>query len=157
MDLTAMLCNHAEVQNNVLYVSGGGIDRAHIPVGLATPWQVSLGVAMSLEVPWAQADQEHSVRVTLHDADGQPVDLPMGAAGRQQFAMEIRFGPGSVAGTEAGESQRIALALNMPSLQLDQLGRYTFVISVDGVALRRLPYRLVNQPDVLAAAAAPAV
>jgi hypothetical protein len=150
MELTALLCNHAESINNLLYVSGGGIDRAFIPPGQPGPWQVSLALAVSVEVPWTQTNQDHSVHITLQDADGKPVEVQKGPApeDRQQFAVDLRFNVGRPPQLEAGESQTVALAVNIPVLPFEKLGQYAFVISVDGTEPRRLHYRLVGQPGV---------
>ncbi len=148
MELTALLCNHAEAQNNLLYLSGGGIDRIFIPAGQPSPWPVSLAVGMSVEVPWTATNQEHSVHITLQDADGHPVEIQRSPTDRQPFDAEIRFTVGRPPQLEVGESQTVALAVNVPAQPLEKLGLYTFIIAVDGTELKRLPYRLVGAPGI---------
>ncbi|UQX10040.1 DUF6941 family protein [Candidatus Mycobacterium methanotrophicum] len=148
MELTALLCNHAEAQNNLLYLSGGGFDRVLIPAGQPGPWPVSLAVGMIVEVPWTQTNQEHSVRIALQDADGHPVEVLTSPTDRQPFGTEIRFNVGRPPQLEVGESQSVALAVNVPVLPFEKLGQYTFVISIDGTELQRLSYRLVGQPGI---------
>jgi hypothetical protein len=155
MELTALLCNHAEAQNNLLYLSGGGIDRTFIPAGQPAPWSVSLAVGMSVGVPWTQTNQEHSVHISLQDADGHPVEMQRSPTDRQPFGAEIRFNVGRPPQLEVGETQTVALAVNVPVLPFEKLGQYTFVISIDGTELRRLPYRLVGQPGVTIAPSGP--
>ncbi|WAC93544.1 DUF6941 family protein [Mycobacterium sp. Aquia_213] len=143
MELAALLCNHAEVQNNRLYVLGGGIDQSVIPAGHPGPWSVSLSVALSIEVPWAETNKDHAVRIALLDADGNPVEVKTNSTDRQAFGIDLRFNLGRPPQLEAGTSQNVALAVNVPILPFDKLGSYTFAVSIDGTVLRRLPYRLV--------------
>jgi hypothetical protein len=148
MEVTAILCNHAEAVNNLLFVSGGGIDLAIIQPGQPGPWQVSLGIGLSIEVPWTQTNQEHSVRVTLEDADGHPVEVPTGPDTRQQFGVDLKFNVGRPPHLLVGASQMVQLAINIPILPFETLGQYEFVIAIDGTEVRRLPYRVDMLPGV---------
>lgn len=38
MKVTALIANHVEAVNNLLYATGGGIDRAHVPAGVSAPY-----------------------------------------------------------------------------------------------------------------------
>lgn len=78
MKITAMLCNHAEAQNNLLYVSGAGINRAVVQPGNPGPWAISLAIGILVSVPWTATNQQHTVGVRMVDADGQPVKVPTG-------------------------------------------------------------------------------
>lgn len=148
MELTAILCNHAEAQNNMLYLAGGGIDRAIIPAGRSGPFAVSLALGIIVEVPWLATNQEHTVDVELVDADGHPVEVQKGLHERQPFHAQFQFNVGRSPHVEEGETQSVAFAVNMPLLQLEKLGSYEFTIGVDGTILRRVPYRLIAQPGV---------
>lgn len=156
MELAALLCNHAEVQNNRLYVSGGGIDQTDIPVGRRGPWSVSLAIGLSVEVPWIETDKDHVIHIALVDADGKPVEMQTNSAVRRPFGVDLRFRIGRPAQLETGASQNVALAVNMPSLPFEELGSYAFVVSVDDAELRRLPYRLVRQQTMTVATDGPA-
>jgi hypothetical protein len=145
MELAALLCNHAEVQNNRLYVLGGGIDQSVIPAGQPGPWSVSLSVALSIEVGWVETNRDHAVRIALLDADGNPVEVKTNSTDPQAFSIDLRFNLGRAPHLEAGTSQNIALAVNVPIVAFEKLGSYTFAVSIDGTLLRRLPYRLVSQ------------
>ncbi len=148
MELTAILCNHAEAQNNLLYVTGGGIDRAFIPAGRSEPFTVSLGLGIIIEVPWMATNQEHTVDVELVDADGHPVEVQRGLDEREPFRTQFRFNVGRPRHLEPGETQSVAFAINIPALPLEKLGSYVFTISIDETVLRRLHYRLVQQTGV---------
>lgn len=143
MKVTAMLCNHAEAQNNLLYVSGAGVDRAMVPAGSEGPWGVSLGVGVLIGVPWSQTNQQHTLAIVLQDADGHPVELatdPTG--GSEPVRVEVGFNIGRPPELVAGDEQNISFAVNWPALPLASLGQYEFVIEVDGSPEVQLPYRL---------------
>ncbi len=145
MELTVFLCNHAEAQNNLLYVMGGGIDRANVPPGRSGPFSISLGIAIIVEVPWDATNQEHTVSVELEDEHGQPVEVEKDFDEREPFRAQFGFNVGRPRTLEDGETQSAAFAVNIPALRLEKLGSYVFNISVDGTVLRRLHYRLAGQ------------
>lgn len=148
MELTAILCNHAEAQNNLLYIAGGGVDRATIPAGRAGPFTISLALGIVVEVPWTATNVEHTVKVQLEDEDGHPVEVETGFEEREPFRAQFRFNVGRPRHLEDGETQSVAFAVNMPMLRLEKLGTYVFTISIDDEVLRRLHYRLVGQTGV---------
>lgn len=151
MEVTAILCNHAEAVNNLLFVSGGGIDQAIIQPGQPAPWGVSIGMGLSIQVPWTATNHEHSVRVTLVDADGQPVEVPTSPEARQEFGVDLRFNVGRPPQLTPGTSQTVQLAINIPVLPFETLGQYEFVVAIDGHEEKRLGYRIVGQPGVTVA------
>jgi hypothetical protein len=148
MEVTAILCNHAESVNNLLFVSAGGIEQALIQPGQPAPWAVSIGIGMSIEVPWTATNQEHSVNVTLVDSDGQPFDMATGPDTRQEFAVDLKFNVGRPPQLSLGASQTVQLAINIPVLPFEKLGQYDFVIAVDGSEEKRLHYRVASLPGV---------
>jgi hypothetical protein len=156
MELAALLCNHAEVQNNRLYLLGGGIDQTVVPAGHPGPWSVSLAIGLSIEVPWIETDRDHVVQIALVDADGEPVEVQVNSTDRKPFDVDLRFNLGRPPLLERGSSQNVALAVNVPALPIEKLGSYAFVFSIDDVELRRLPYRLVRQQTMTVATDGPA-
>jgi hypothetical protein len=148
MELTALLCNHAEAHENLLFVSGGGIDVAVVPAGASGPFRISVAIGMIVEVPWTETNQQHKVQIALQDADGHPVELQQGPNQRGPFEGVVLFNGGRPPRLETGQSQSVALAVNVPVLPLEELGQYVFVISIDGTEMRRLRYRLVAQPGM---------
>lgn len=156
MELTALLCNNAEVQNNRLYLLGGGIYQSVIPAGRRGPWSLSLAIGLCVEVPWIEMDKEHAVHIALHDADDNPVEVQMNSTDRKPFGVDLRFSLGRPPHLEIGATQNVALAVNVPILPFEKLGSYAFVISIDDTEMRRLPYRLVRQQTMTAATDGPA-
>jgi hypothetical protein len=148
MELTAFLCNHAEAQNNQLYVMGGGIDRAIIPAGRSGPFTISLALGIIVEVPWTATNQEHTISVELEDEDGHPVEVEKEFDETEPFRAQFGFNVGRPRQLEDGETQSVAFAINIPVLQLEKLGSYIFSVSIDDTVLRRLRYRLAGQTGV---------
>src|SRR4051794_16090151 len=91
MEVNAVLCNHAEVQNNLLYLAGGGIDRTFVPQGSTGPWIVQIAIGITLRVPWTQTNQPHTLTMTLIDADDHQVELPTGPEETQPVRAELGF------------------------------------------------------------------
>lgn len=145
MDVAALLCNYAEVQNNLLYISGAGIDRAFVPAGSQGPFVSNLSLAIQVIVPWTQTNQEHDLLVDLVDEDSHPVLVPQGGDQTAPVQAGLRFTVGRPPGLEIGEDQRMSFAVNMPGLPLPSLGVYVFQISIDGSPVGRVPYKVVTQ------------
>ena len=148
MELTAILCNHVEAQNNLLYVSGGGIDRAFVPANTPGPWGISLGIGINISVPWTQTNQEHVLMVDLVDSDSNPVFVPTGNDSEGPLHAEMRFNVGRPPHLLIGESQSMSLAINMPALPIRRLGTYIFVLLVDGTELRRITFSVIAAPSI---------
>jgi hypothetical protein len=146
--VTAMLCNHAEAQNNLLYISGAGIDRAIVPPGTAGPWPISVAIGLLVAVPWTSTNQQHIVRITLIDADGHSVRVPTGPDSEDDLKAEAAFNVGRPPELGIGEDQTVSLAVNMPMLPMNALGQYKFIIELDGSAEVELPYRLTTPPGM---------
>jgi hypothetical protein len=148
MELTAVLCNYAEAHDNLLFVSGGGINSALIPPGTPGPFAISIGVGLIVEVPWTATNQQHTVHVALQDADGHLVEVPQGPNQRGPFEGAIAFNVGRPPHLETGQAQTVALAINIAGLTIDELGQYIFAVSIDGTEMQRLRYRLATQPGM---------
>lgn len=144
VELTAILCNHAEAQNNLLYVSGGGIDRAFVPANTSGPWNINLAIGINISVPWNETNNEHTLTVDLVDFDSHPVLVPSGIDTLAPVHVEAKFNVGRPPTLEIGESQSISLAINLPSLPIPAIGNYSFILEVDKVEHRRLSYRVVT-------------
>lgn len=148
MEVDAILCNHAEAQNNLLYMAGGGIDRALVPPGSPGPYQVSVAVAITIRVPWTATNQQHSLTLTLLDEDDHPVMMPTGPDTTAALEAQAAFNVGRPPILQTGESQIMALAMSFPVLPFQSLGRYVFVLSMDGTEMKRLPYAVMSQPGM---------
>jgi len=146
MKVTALLANHVEAINNLLYANGAGINRAFVPPGAPAPFGVHFSLGVIVEVPWTQTNQSHTLLVELIDADGHSVSVPTGPETSEAFMAEMQFNVGRPPTLEVGEEQTIALAIGMPGLPFPALGQYRFVIRIDQSQESELPFRIVTQP-----------
>lgn len=121
--VTMMLCDHAQVAEGKLYVSGGGWSVTVTP----TP---PCGLAVLLQVPWTDANRKIPFTLRLVDSDGRPVNQP-GITG-QPAPLEIRgeFEVGRPAGLPEGTFLDAPFAANVPSLFLSP-GRYVWELWLD--------------------------
>jgi hypothetical protein len=142
MQLDAILCNHAEAVNNLLYISGGGIDLVSIPPGINPPYPINLGIGVMVTVPWEQTNQQHEVDIELVSEDGQPVQVPVSPDLMQPVRAKLTFNVGRPGGISIGDDQHVCLAANMPGVPMPALGKYEFILRIDGHDERRLAYRV---------------
>jgi Family of unknown function (DUF6941) len=143
MQLDAILCNHAEAVNNLLYIAGGGIEMAFVPPGVNPPYQVSLGIGIMVTVPWQQTNQQHQVEIELMTEDGEPVKVPVGPDTTAPLHAQLAFNVGRPPGLTVGDDQHVCLAANLPALPIPAFGKYEFIIRIDGSDERRLAYRVL--------------
>ena len=131
MKATMLLCDHAQVANEKLYVLGGGWKQVAFP---DTP--IPIALAVLLEVPWTATNERHELLMKLVDEDGQPVsmmDMPVESGG--QF--EVGRPPGIKPGSELNQP----MVFKFDGLALAQ-GGYVFELSVDNDIVARAPFRV---------------
>lgn len=143
MQVDAILCNHAEAINNLLYIAGGGITFGQVPLGANPPYGVSVGMGVMVTVQWGETNQQHQVEIELLSEDGQPVHVPTGLDVTSPFKVQLAFNVGRPPTVAVGDDQYVCLAANFPGLPLPAIGKYEFVIRIDGHDERRLAYRLI--------------
>jgi hypothetical protein len=142
MQIDALLCNHAESVNNLLYVSGGGIGANLVPPGANPPYTVNVGIAIMVTVPWNLSNQQHELEIQLVTEDGQPVLVPSAPEAMQPVHVRLAFNVGRPPTITIGDDQQVCMAANLPGLPFAALGKYEFIIRVDADSERRLPFRL---------------
>jgi hypothetical protein len=142
MQIDAILANHAEAVNNLLYIAGGGIEMGFVPPG-PPPYRVTMGIGIMITVPWGQTNQQHQVEIELLTGDGRPAQLAIGPDSTSPLQVKLAFNVGRPPGVTVGDDQHICLATNIPGLPLPAMGKYIFVVRIDGNDERMLPYRLV--------------
>jgi hypothetical protein len=146
VQIDVTLCNHAEAVNNLLYVSGGGINVVYVQPGQPAPYLVSIGIGMLVTVPWMATNQQHKVQIRLLNEDGQPVQLPVAPDVTEPLQLEMAFNVGRPPHLQPGDDQLIALAANLAGLPVPAAGKYLFEINVDGNPERRLSVRVQPNP-----------
>jgi hypothetical protein len=143
MQIDAILCNHAEAVNNLLYIAGGGVNLAQVPPGLNPPYVINLGIGIMVTVPWGKTNQQHKVEIDLITEDGQAFQLPIGPNLMRPLHIELAFNVGRPAGITVGDDQVVCLAANLPGLPMPAFGKYEFIVRIDGHDERRLGYRVM--------------
>jgi hypothetical protein len=133
--------NHAENQNGLLYLSGGGWSDHHRQMALGQPPPIStIGVAVGLVIPWNETNQLEQLTVAIEDADGK-VLAQLGAG----------LTTGRPPDLPQGAEQRVLLALNF-QLQFPSAGDHRIVARL-GEQVRSVPFR-VRDLQVMQAPAA---
>lgn len=157
VQIDAILCNHAEAVNNLLYIAGGGIEIAFVPPGAGPPYMCNLGVGIMVTIPWGQTNQQHMIEVELVSEDAQAVQVPVAPDVLQPLHARLAFNVGRPPGLTIGDDQHVSLAANFPALPIPSLGKYEFIIRIDGHDERRLPYRVQPLPgaQIVAGSAGP--
>jgi hypothetical protein len=131
-----MLADAATVAEGKLYIHGGGWDVVHTRTVPTTHPMLSL--VFVIEFEWSETHVDRSLRVSLHDEDGQSLDI--GAVG----TLNVGHPPGAVHG--APILQPFALAF--PTITFPRAGRYYFMVAVDETERARVPFEVRTPPPM---------
>jgi hypothetical protein len=133
-----LLCDFAEAMNGKLYIMGGGWTDLH------GDSPVTCAVAIRLDVPWDQANQQHSLSVELHGEDGEPQSDPEGTP----IQLVGKFVTGRPPGAVPGAPLANPLAFRFESMTLES-GGYYVALMVDGTELARASFRVHRTTEEL--------
>lgn len=121
-----LLADFAVVAEGKLTIVGGGWS-------VTGPAPSPFAIALKIEVPWDQANTQHTMKLELLDADGQAVLVPPGAPTEgQPLMVEGQFETGRPAGLKPGTPLDVMLAVNVPPQPIPPGGRYEWRLSIDG-------------------------
>lgn len=121
MKVTLLLADAAQSVGGKLYILGGGWST----ITAGAPF----AIAAKIEVPWHQATDEHTMRLELVDADGQPVC----GTDEAPVVIEGTFCTGIPPGITAGTPLDANLAVSIPpGLPLEAGRRYEWRLTIDG-------------------------
>lgn len=141
MYLDVMLCDFAQVAGEKLFISGANIDRIVLPAGTPPPYVIGFSAAGLVHVPWTATNEEHVLTFTLLTEDGDVPALPPEAGVPEDgIGGQMGFTVGRPPQLSGGEEQSIPFAFNFAGLPLMNAGRYSLVLSLDGVEARRVPF-----------------
>ena len=135
MDVTMLLCDHAQVAEGKLYVLGGGWNQVPEP---NTPIPVAL--AVQIEVPWDATNQKHSLLVRLADDDGQSIEVEAEGA-NLPIQMAGQFEVGRPPGLKQGTPINQLMVFKFGMLPLPA-GGYTFELTINDEVRARTPFRV---------------
>lgn len=119
------------------------------------PAPTSFAIALKLEVPWHLALDDHTLRLDLLDADGQPVLGPT-PTGMNPIFIEggIEADAASIpADIKPGTPIDVMLAFNLPPIPLPPGSRYEWRLTIDGKAHEDWSLGFSTRPTVDARAA----
>ncbi len=123
MKVTMMLADSAQAVNGKLYILGGGWS-------MTGPQPCPSAIALKIEVPWAEANRKHSLRLDLMDEDRKPVLLPT-PAGESPLVIKGDFEVGRPAGLMQGSPIDATFAFNIGALPLAPAKRYFWHLTID--------------------------
>jgi hypothetical protein len=117
-----LLADSAQVSEGKLYVLGAGWSVSHGTSPMA--------LAVKVELPWEEANKNHSWTLELISEDNEAVMFP-GPDGPQPLRAEGSLEVGRPSGLKPGTPLDATLALNVGPLPLSS-GRYIWRFSIDG-------------------------
>jgi len=138
-----MLVDAVDEANGKLYVHGGGWSvwwAESVPAVLPR-----LGIAAVVSVPYTSTNEAHPFSVHLLDEDGGVIPLGETTDG-PIHRIQGEFNVGRPPELPAGDEQPVPIAVNLGGIVLPTVGRYCFVVEVDGVEEARLPFRVLLRP-----------
>jgi hypothetical protein len=122
--VTMMLCDHAQVAEGKMFISGGGWSITGTP----TP---PSAVAVLLQVPWTEANRRVTFRLKLVDGDGRPVSQRDVAGQATPVEVNGEVTVGRPAGLPEGTLLDAPIAVTFPPMALAP-GRYVWELWIDG-------------------------
>jgi len=141
MEINAFLADSAESVLGKLYAIGIGWNS--ILTGRFPFAQSRIALGITVQVPYNETDELHSLSVHLEDEDGRRKQLGVNGPNGAPIA-EIRssFTVGRPPGLPAGDAQIISFAMNFDQLPFEKPAMYNWVVSIDDIAVKRLPMRV---------------
>jgi hypothetical protein len=144
MQAKVLLCDHAQVAQSKLFISGANINR--MMVAPNAPHVVNVALAIEVMVPWNATNQAHSLTVELVSDGGARIPLadmlpPDHDAGDMGMIV-ANFNVGRSPDLLPGEDTLMPIALPFYGLPLPQLGSYFFVVRIDGTEVDRVSFRI---------------
>lgn len=141
MNLDVLLCDHAQISGDKLFISGANIDRMVFPGDATAPYVLNFTVAGLVTVPWTATDQEHTMTFSVLTEDGKIPRLPAQApAGPEGVGGMFTFSAGRGPNLASGDSQSIPFVFAFPGLPLMEGGRYVIIFAINGKEARRIPF-----------------
>lgn len=130
---SAIVCDFAQVRDNLLFVVAGGITRVYRP---NLPAQLGLCLALIVEVPSDERGQVHEiVAACKHSQTAEELFRIVGAAQAHDLG-----------DLEPGESQFLPLAVDLRSVGAARYGSYDVHTSVDGQPGPLLTFYVKDKP-----------
>ena len=141
MEIDAFLADSAESVQGKLYAIGIGWNSIFSGGFPFAQSRIALGI--TVQVPYNETNEQHTLAVHLEDEDGRRKQLGVGAPDGAPIA-EIRssFTVGRPPQLPPGDAQMISFAMNFDQLPFEAPAMFNWVVSIDDVAMKRLPMRV---------------
>lgn len=124
MKVTMLLADAVQAVNGKFYILGGGWS-------IIGPDPVPMAIAIKVDVPWEEANRIHTLRLTLLDEDGQPVQVPT-PIGERPVELSMEFEVGRPPGLRPGTPLDVPLAINLGPLPLQPDRRFVWRCAING-------------------------
>ena len=126
-----LLADAALVAEGKLYIMGGGWE-------VCGPEPTPMALAVKVEIPPSQARRKHTWSVTLVDANGEPVLLPVeGEREKSTVAIHGEFGRvGDLKSLPREGPAHLRFAINIAPLRLEPGSSYAWRLTVDNQTRR---------------------
>lgn len=133
-----LLCDHAQIADNKLFINGAGWDRCGTP----TPPH---SVAILVSVPWGATNSPTGYRLQLIHEDGGIVQQD-GPDGRIPVGAQGTFEVGRPVGIPPGSAISVPLVVNVAPLPLPPNTGFEWRLTIAGESARdwSLPFRTLG-------------
>jgi hypothetical protein len=145
VEIDAFLADSAESVQGKLYAIGIGWNS--IVAGGFPFSQSRIALGITVQVPYTETNEPHTLTVHLEDEDGRRKRL--GIDPREGSAIaELRssFTVGRPPQLPPGDAQVVSFAMNFDQLPFEVPAMFNWVISIDDSAVKRLPMRVIQAP-----------
>ena len=133
---SAMLADAATVEDGKLYVHGGQWDTLGTrTLPLRHP---AMAIVLVVVVPYIEAQQPHQIEVVL-EFEGTELDVPRIVIGN------LRTGHPAI--SAPGAPVFVSLAVPIQNLELQEAGRYDWLVKIDGDLVERIPMAVFLLPQ----------
>jgi hypothetical protein len=141
MEIDAFLADSAESVQGKLYAIGMGWNSIFAGGFPFAQSRIALGI--TVQVPYNETNEPHTLGVHLEDEDGgrRPLGIDP-RSGAPIAELSSSFTVGRPPQLPPGDAQMISFAMNFDQLPFDRPSMFNWVISIDGDAVKRLPMRV---------------
>lgn len=125
----ALLCDSANIRENLLSVLGGGITRIGRP---DFPASINCDLALAFYAsPRTSARDDHSIRVSLLSPDGEEL-----------YSFEAGFELDTTLAIDDDETVTVPLVIPLGVMGVPNPGNYQVEVRADGELLTSVPFRV---------------
>lgn len=123
MKATIILADFAQVVAGKLYIMGGGWS-------VTEPKLAQSAIAGKIEVPYAETNKKHALKIELLDSDQKPVLVPT-AKESSPLVIGGEFTVGNSPDLPAGTPSDVPFAFSIRPLSLEPGKKYIWKLSID--------------------------